>query len=395
MCTENETYTMPVSRMAEAVRRIEEANRRAERAGIAERFEYTVQFYEERVEPRNGASYVVRMVALTLSRPTLRHEDWEFVATLQWDEEAGLIVRSVPGVELGDRSDFDACRCDVCHTQRQRNDTFVVENVVTRERLQVGRNCLRQFMGIVPAGLWMLTWTGLENHEPDDGEYGRGSHRQVRFPVEEVLLATVEMVRQHGWVSRGKADEFHTPTVNLVSEMLYPVPTEEGRRWAAEMWRSARTEANVALATLVRETALEADGDSDFITNLRQLLRAATVDPRNLGIVCAAYAVYDRVNRERLERSMRVPSEWIGQVGQKLTVTGTVAQVREIDGQYGPTTLVVLKCGNDIVKWFASGAKDFRIGQALSLKGTVKSHGEFRGQKETMLTRCKEVECAD
>jgi len=209
MCTETKNenvYTMPLARLDEAIARIEAANRRAERAGIAARLTYSVEFFQkEHTDRLTGVKFYTQMVDLTLDRPAIRHEGWTFLASLQWDEEAGLLVHSVPGAELGDRSQFDASRCDVCHTHRQRNDTFVVENERTGERLQVGRNCLAQFMGIVPSGLWMLTWDDLTSNLPDEEaeSFGR-SARIARLPVEAVLQATVAICLESGWVSRGR-----------------------------------------------------------------------------------------------------------------------------------------------------------------------------------------------
>ena len=44
-------------------------------------------------------------------------------------------------------------------------------------------------------------------------------------------------------------------------------------------------------------------------------------------------------------------------------------------------------------KWFCSYvSNDFKKGNVLKLKGTVKAHEEYQGCKNTALTRCKILE---
>lgn len=384
-------YTMPLARLDVAIAKIDAANRRAEKAGIAGRFSYTVEFWQkEHTDRETQVKFYTQMVNLVLDRPAVRHEGWTFLASLQWDEEAGLLIHSVPGAELGDRSQFDACRCDVCHTNRQRNDTFVVENEQTGERLQVGRNCLAQFMGIVPAGLWMLTWDDLSSSLPDEEaeSYGQ-SARIARLPLLTVLQATVAICLESGWVSRAKAEaEQKLATSSLVMNMFAPLGREE-QAWAKERWEVARSEYAVSLANQIRETALAAGGEGDYMSNLRALLRSETVEARNLALIVSAYAVWQREQEVAVARRTITGSQWLGSVGAKIEVTGKVASLRHIEGQYGVTTLLVVESGTNVVKWFASGVKEFEIGAAIRLAGTVKAHDEYKDRKETVLTRCK------
>jgi hypothetical protein len=396
MCTENQNqnenvYTMPLVRLDEAIAKIDAANRRAERAGIAVRFTYSVEFFQKKHEDRQtGVVFYTQMVDLVLNRPVIRHEGWTFLASLQWDEEAGLIVHSVPGVALGDRSQFDACRCDVCHTSRQRNDTFVVENDQTGERLQVGRNCLAQFMGIAPSGLWMLTWDDLASSLPDEEAESLGrSARIARLPVEAVLQATVAICLESGWVSRARAEaEQKRATSSLVMSMFAPFDAEE-RRWANERWEVARGEHATSLAKQIRETALAAEGDGDYITNLRALLSAQTVESRNIALVASAYAVWQREQEQAIALRTTAASRWIGTVGAKVEIAGKVSSLRHLENDWGVTTLLVVESEGNVVKWFASGEKEFEIGSRIRLAGTVKAHDEYKGRKETVMTRCK------
>lgn len=91
------------------------------------------------------------------------------------------------------------------------------------------------------------------------------------------------------------------------------------------------------------------------------------------------------------------PSVHLGTVGQRLTVTGTVRALIDLEPyQYGAAVpfLVVLDVdGNDVVtKTTAAWRYGLTRGERIELVGTVKDHGEYRGSAQTVLTRCKRLD---
>ena len=67
--------------------------------------------------------------------------------------------------------------------------------------------------------------------------------------------------------------------------------------------------------------------------------------------------------------------------------------VIEREGDYGLTTILKLADESDnILTWFASGSKSYQKGDKVSLKATIKKHDEFKGVKQTVITRAKEIE---
>jgi hypothetical protein len=75
----------------------------------------------------------------------------------------------------------------------------------------------------------------------------------------------------------------------------------------------------------------------------------------------------------------------------------TVARIREFDGQFGVTYFIslVTPSGDDIL-WKASTYQDWAYraeadASPVTLKATVKEHGEFRGVAQTVITRAQFV----
>lgn len=84
-------------------------------------------------------------------------------------------------------------------------------------------------------------------------------------------------------------------------------------------------------------------------------------------------------------------SAYVGEVGNRVKFDATVEFTKEFDGHYGVVTLIKLRdTEGNIFAWFAScDVYELGRGDTVSVTGTVKSHDEYKGAKQTMLTRCK------
>ena len=96
--------------------------------------------------------------------------------------------------------------------------------------------------------------------------------------------------------------------------------------------------------------------------------------------------------KEAVEALMYEPSssEYIGSIGERLELTLTVEKAVVLEGEH-PSTLHVMRdeCGNCFV--WTTAAKNWAVGSIHHLRGTVKEHRTYKGEKQTVLTRCMEV----
>lgn len=85
------------------------------------------------------------------------------------------------------------------------------------------------------------------------------------------------------------------------------------------------------------------------------------------------------------------PSEYVGDVGDKLDLYLTVDKVIPLESVYGVSRLHNMHddCGNVFV-WITA-ARSLEVGKEYHLKGTVKEHKQYKNCKQTILTRCREV----
>lgn len=82
-------------------------------------------------------------------------------------------------------------------------------------------------------------------------------------------------------------------------------------------------------------------------------------------------------------------SEYIGEIGSREEFTLTVKKAIAIYGAYGTSTMHIMEDEDGNVFVWTTAAKDLERDVTYVLKGTIKDHKEYRGVKQTVLTRCK------
>lgn len=93
-----------------------------------------------------------------------------------------------------------------------------------------------------------------------------------------------------------------------------------------------------------------------------------------------------------------VPSNWIGEIGDKIEFQGTLVFRKAFDTQYGTNVIFIVKAENgDVVKFFSTSVTfdDVNRGDWIHLKGTVKSHDEDEYRDNNHVTMLNRVKCID
>lgn len=313
---------------------------------------------------------------------------WTFIATLQHTEN-GNVVRSIQG--LVSEGGLVAYRnndpvCDHCQTHRRRKDTYLVRNEQGALK-QVGKSCLKDFIGhddpmAVAALLTHLIEFEAECRECEESSGGGGAEY---MPIEHYLRWVSACIRQCGWVSRSKAAESCSAATAVVSASAFAKPSD----FDFEP-NDADAELVVAALKWVRE---EADTTSDYMYNLYVACKQFFITHRDTGIVASLIVAYSKhrelMLQKKREAEATISSEWQGTVGKRETFLLTCMGVRFIEGQFGRTALhkLIDRHGNAFT-WFASG-DCLEADKEYQIKATVKSHDEYQGTRQTVITRCK------
>ena len=99
----------------------------------------------------------------------------------------------------------------------------------------------------------------------------------------------------------------------------------------------------------------------------------------------------DCIAKQKDKEKSAEESEYVGSIGDKSEFDVTVTGCFGFESQYGYTYVNTFKTtDNNVLVWITS-SKAFDIGKTLKIKATIKEHKEYKGTKQTVLTRVKEL----
>lgn len=363
-------------------------------------------------EQHSETEYVnaeVTPVLVAGEEPRLR--GWRLIAVLDYDEEGvhgGAWVRVLPGeVMPAEFRTVDPTRCDHCRTKRDRTTVFVLGHDDGRYAV-VGRTCLLDFLGghgdpltAAAASETLFALFDMTRGMEDWGGEGMGGRAVLAAPIEEFFALVVRLITDNGWMSRSVArDRMTGPAATATVAWNVTFPFDPKTRELAGKIKTSITDEDRATAEKVIDWATKEFVDiadtnqlSDYGYNARMAMMSGMVTERSAGIVASLVPGYQRAMGRAAEKAASAGSEHFGAEGERVVLDLTFTGVRTIDGQYGTTYLCMfLTPEGNVAKWFASNwIFDFpvmdAVGKKVRLKATIKGHGEYKGAKETMLSR--------
>jgi hypothetical protein len=147
-----------------------------------------------------GENFFVEKIEISVSGNAPRLNDWTFVGTVE-AVEGMTVLRSIPGQQIPESyRQANPCNCDHCNINRLRNSTFIVRHD-TGVHKQVGRSCLKDFMGhdspekIAAYAQYLaeLSFSDYENEE------AFGSSRVLMAETQSVIEASIRAIRMFGY----------------------------------------------------------------------------------------------------------------------------------------------------------------------------------------------------
>lgn len=386
------TYDIAAASVERVQNSIKKANRRLAKAGITDRFNATYEPYTlDRVNRETGVMERHERCAVTLNRPVIAYDGYEFAARIEQTESGKLIALTAPDQELHGWTP-QSMACEHCGQNRRRTKVYVVRNP-EGEYKTIGSNCLENYTGIKPEGLWALTYDDLNDIQDDDNWDLRGGPTGGTpiVPGKDVLAVAAAAAKVQGGYKAKWADE---PTTVLVKDTLFPwTGMSKERKAVIDQVRQEAEHVDVdALRDEIRE-AVEPDGD--WGTNVHALLDEEWVSSRHAALLASSISSVERLRAKKRERETTKPG-FIAPVGEKVTgVKARILKLRQSTNYYGyrETVSEMVRLQTDdghIVTWWASSPTGFDEGDDVTIqRATVKDHETYRGEDQTIITRAK------
>lgn len=402
---ETRKITILAHRLGEAQERAAKMLKKATRYGVDLSITFGDVYQEKR--PVGIKKAMVNVVDVTLSGSTPVVGDYEFQAAIELTPN-GNFVDTPPGVEIDPKYRTTDGRCEHCQTNRSRKHVFAVMNRDTGETVQVGRTCLRDFLGTDDADGVIQKFNFWRSYRTDDGDDdwgfgGFGSSERMDL-IETLLAKTNALIRLYGWC--GASAAYHDDRLTSTVSRLWNTYGMDS------IAQAARRELNEALrpsdddmAKKVIEWVRASTEDNDYMFKLRLIFAEDVLygDKRTSLAISAVFSYHRAMERElkyaEAKKANR-DSKHQGAIKERLKgLSLTVKMIRDMgDNGWGPTELVKMadEAGN-LFSWFTGSRPCFDTGDVLVADGTVKAHKDFHGSLETQLTRVtvKEVQSDD
>lgn len=311
----------------------------------------------------------------------MKIEGWDIVACI--DHSLGRNLVYVFNEE--ERPDLfeKGASCEHCGLDRIRYSTYILRHESGVEK-QVGSTCLQDFLGHDPAIiLWATQFyedmVGADEFEEE--EFLQSKNKSFRLSY--FLDVTSQVILNQGFTSKAQenANFGKVATATVVKEIL------EQKRPMITISDEAKEMSQKALMWIRNYTVT--NKSSDFLTNLYAVCGTDALLPRHVGVAAALIPAYKRENTPiRL-----ATGDFVGKIGEriqdiKLKVT---KRITFESGFMSWVDMHILEDGDGhLFKWSTSSNR-LDEGKTYSVTGTIKSHEEYKGVKQTVLTRCKVI----
>jgi hypothetical protein len=299
---------------------------------------------------------------------------WEFLARLE-DMNGTNLITNTSDIDLEDYR-ARAIQCEHCNSNRARKHAYLVRNSETGDIKMIGKQCLSLYTG----GLNPQVCAMFESviHDCEEAQFYSGMYDRY-FEVLHVLALTVKVVSQSGYVNSQSVGS----TASVVMELIRKKDDKYSQQTAKQ------AEVILEWFRAHAESSMERFG---YMNNLITLLKCDSVHVRYINLLCSAVPTYNRAmdfeERERLDRVNGENTRHVGECGQRMEIpVQSFGCITSWNTMYGTTYVYkIIDFSGNVFTWRTGKAVE---GEVTKITGTVKRHTEFRGVKQTEITRCK------
>lgn len=290
--------------------------------------------------------------------------------------------------------------CDHCNKKVHRNSVVILENE-SGERKVVGTSCVKEFTSGLDGNLIAevndyMRILEMRNSELDSLMTGEGDvdsfferHCIQIYDVIDVVSVAKKIIDSKGFESSNSMNATWKLIMFEIDD--YDRNEVENEALDAIEWIKSLSEDEVL--------------KSNYLFNLKQIIDAGYCTARHFGFLASLIPSYRKSEYKRLRDNNNKESNYVGNVGDKLSVKVTYLETYTYDTYFGSSHIhLFMDDDGNIFKWSTGTGLKFTVddvhsndsqwygldrGAMIQLSGKIKEHSEYRNQKQTVLTRCK------
>jgi hypothetical protein len=391
-------YTVPTYKLKAVCKKLDELNNRI--IGMeGRRIEYVVGItYEKPIyDEKDGITVekLVEVADIEISNPVVSLNGWSFLAIIEHSKNGNIVMKKLYDVEIPEKYWNSDTYCEHCNTNRYRKFTYLVYRADTKEIHQVGSTCLTAYLGF-DASLLMTHATFMNNlNNMMENEHGKLSRRGVESQgLETFLKRTIVWTERFGYVSAKKArenskkenpedEDYITATGYKVWDIQYNKVTST---WIKEL---VENEATNETYNKVIQWVNEQEAKNDYIHNIKTIVDRGYVTSKTATTAASIVGVWFMNLHKDEKKENNKSSEWFGNVKDRIDVDMILERRTVFDGKYGTSNCYTFETmDGNTATWFTDSI-NLEEGERYVGKATIAKHTEFKGQKQTLLNRCK------
>lgn len=332
--------------------------------------------------------------------PMLIEGDYQLIASLEYAKSIGMnYVKLYDNTYTIEQFQNIPLVCDHCHTNRDRKYGFVIKNLNTNELLTIGKSCVCDYLHSLDILYRVAIYDTIEKLDFSDcgGAY---SVEKSWFTIEEVAEIVIACVNKNDFI---KASDSSNNTAKQVADVL------DARTSTDEVYRSmffsthkyeynAETHQKAKdVCQLVKECDILFILNNDFNLRIIRMCENGFVSYRELNVFVYILSLYDRIKEHKVKETLKQQDNdnFFGIIGDKVDLTLTLLNQYHYEACYNGRGVnqYIYKMADETNRLFvwktSKHFKELEVGKQFSIKGSIKDHSEYRGEKQTVLTRCK------
>lgn len=373
--------TIPQNNRNDFLKQIEKINTKAEKFGCEKVqiiSESEVYEYEDESTDNDG-NLIIRscyVIDFEIEFPEIKLGDYTVIGIVrQPDRRVAEDVIQYYGEEYihVKYENLDPYRCDHCGSRRWRREQIIVRNNKTNEELVIGKSCVENYTGCKLKG-----YNFFLNIIQDDKYFEYGLIYEISFKSENIINNVTDLIRQYGFIKGGFNSD--TPTFEQFKQVY-----------------DENEEFDTAIVEDFRKYVNEVNFDSNFITNLRNIVKMDRISEKYIPMYVAGVNMFLKNKQYQEKKQIQIEkaknSEYIGNEGDKETLEVTVERINTFESQYGIGVQVIMNNNGNKVIWFTnpmSFDKTHMVeNKSYKIAATIKKHEEYRETKQTLVTRVK------
>lgn len=349
--------------------------------------------------PKKCGKIAVDVVSYTFEMERLQLGNYEVIAVLDHKAIEGnenLIHVIKEGITVPLQYRTVKSICEHCHSDRERNKTVLLQDD-TGNIKQVGTTCIKEYTGI--DGLDIISaYQDIHNIIIDNNNLNADFDRIGNYPkyksTFDYLSICIELINSEGYTKE--------PTNNR--------QTTKNASWdlLEKEYKASEQSKQLAHNVIDYFNNNTFDESQNFLNNIKLYLSQEYT--KASGFIAYAYIAYQKQMeyeaKKQAEQSNKKSSEYIGKIGDKIQIELTLKKRIAYETNYtyyGGTSYIYIfedNKGNQY-KWNSAKFLEKIVNNeyiainendSLKLKGSIKALEEYKGTKQTVLTRCKVID---